>query len=283
LKELSISGHSLAFEEHSTGEHTLVFIHGWSSNQFFWKPILDKFYKYGRVVTFSLPGHYPSRFPENFKSFSQDELVELSAEAMRQIGGGKKLTLIGHSAGGLVSIGIAGKYPELVERLIAICPASHGPIEGALYPLKLGMQFGLSPIMSIVHKMLFYVPMSMKLFFANAVHEHSKFFPNPENKAYLEEYKKHFEKIDSNVMWIYLDLLDKSDIRTLARQVKCPSFFLLGDHDKMVPRTHGVRLSKLVSNSESFVMDCGHLPTLEEKEKSIELLQNWLELHPIVQ
>jgi pimeloyl-ACP methyl ester carboxylesterase len=281
MKTLSIGNHFLAYEDHSQGEEIFVFLHGWSSSQYYWHPVIPDFLELGRVVTLSLPGHYPSKFPENTHSFSQAEFIEIVAQAIKSTGLGKKVTLIGHSAGGMAAIGVAGRYPELVSRLIAICPASHGPLEGALYPLKMGVKFGLGTFMTAIHKALFFVPMSMELFFANAVHNHSKFFQNPAKKAYLEEYKENFKKIDSHVMWLYLHLLDNADIRPLASMVQCPAYFILGDHDKMIPRTHGVRLAKLVPNAQSVVLDCGHLPTLEETEKSVELMKHWLATHPV--
>lgn len=282
MSHLQIHTHQIAYEKLSDGEDALFFIHGWSSSPFFWQPTLPFFTGLGSCFTIALPGHYPSRFPENLSQFTQNDLLEIVSDCIRILGNGKKVTLIGHSAGGLVALGIAGLKPELVNRVVAICPASHGPIQsGGLYPLKLAMNFGFAPIMNTIHRGLFFVPRSMDLFFSMAVYDKPKFFGNSKNQEFLEKYKEVFKNLDPNVMWIYLDLLDKCDIRPLAREIKAPTFFVLGDHDEMVPRTHGVRLSKLVPNSDSVVLDCGHLPTLELPEITISHILNWLNLHPV--
>ncbi len=282
MPHLQIHTHQVAYEKFSEGEHTFFFIHGWSSSPFFWKPTLPAFFSLGSCYTLALPGHYPSKFPENLSTFTQTDLIEIISDCIKILSNKTKVTLVGHSAGGLAALGIAAQRPELVSRVVAICPASHGPIQsGGLYPLKLAMNLGLSPAMNIVHRGLFFVPKSMDLFFSMAVYDKPKFFGNLKNQEFLEEYKEVFKNLDPNVMWIYLNLLDKADIRPIAKEVQSPTFFVLGDHDEMVPRTHGVRLSKLVPNSDFIILDCGHLPTLELPEITVSQILNWLKFHPV--
>lgn len=282
MQYLTINIHKIAFEKISEGEEIFFFIHGWSSSPFFWKPTLPYFKDRASCITLALPGHYPSEFLSKPQKFGQTELLEIMCDSIRILGNGKKITLIGHSAGGLVALGVAAKKPELVKRVVAICPASHGPIQsGGLYYLKLGMNLGASPIMNLVHRGLFFVPRSMDLFFSMAVHDKSTFFSDPKNQEFLEEYKQVFKNLNPDVMWIYLDLLDKADIRPLAKDIQCPTFFVLGDHDEMTPRTYGVRLAKIVPDSEFTVLNCGHLPTLELPEITISKILEWLDSHPV--
>jgi len=277
LREIQVRGHVLTYNEHSEGEKIFIFINGWSSFQYFWRPVIDSFKQLGKIITLDLPGHAPARVPENFDHLDMHELIEIESEAVRQIAGGKKVHLIGHSAGGFVVIGIAAKYPELVESVVAICPAVHGPVRGFLYPVKLGYEVLQTSIMSFIQKAVMVPFFSMELFFSFAVKDKDKFFERPEIQYFLKQYHKYFQLLDPRVMGIYLLMFDKCDLRPLAKNVQIPTLILVGKEDRVVPAEHGIELSRIMPNSRLIVLEnSGHVPILEEREESIGLILDWL-------
>ena len=87
-------GHTLTWEEHSPGEHTLLMLHGWSASRRWWWGLLAPLAGLGRCVTLDLPGHYPAQSPPNFR-LTQEQLIDLETAAVRHICGERDLDLSG--------------------------------------------------------------------------------------------------------------------------------------------------------------------------------------------
>lgn len=277
LQELNIKGHILTYNEHSKGDTTFILINGWSSFQYFWNPVIDFFKPLGRIVTLDLLGHAPARVPEDFNHLEVEELIEIQAEAIRKIADGKKVHLIGHSAGGFVVVGVASKYPELVESVVSICPAVHGPVRGFLYPVKMGYELLQTGLMSFIQKAVMMPFFSMELFFSFAVKDKSEFFERPEIKYFLKKYHQFFQLLDPRIMGIYLLMFDKADLRPYARNVRVPTLILVGKEDRVVPAEQGIELANIIPNAELVVLEnSGHVPTLEEREETLGIILDWL-------
>ena len=277
IYEEKIKGHKLTYEIHSKGKEDILLFNGWASFQFFWSHLIEELKPYGRVITADIMGHYPATFPEGLTQFSLEEWTHIQAELIKKITK-KKVTLIGHSAGGMVSISLAAMYPKLIKKLICITPAVHGPVEGFLYPIKLGFEMRLGRLITEVQKLLLIPEFSMQLFFNIAVHDKENFFSQKGIQEFLKVYHKHFQKLDFENMGNYLLSVDKFDTRPLASQIQQPCLLFVGMHDHIVPSSHGLELSRILPNVECILFEkSGHIPTLEEKEKAVFHLKRFLE------
>ena len=63
-----------------------------------------------------------------------------------------------------------------------------------------------------------------------------------------------------------------------AKKIKCPTFFIFGESDKMIKLEKGKEFSSLLSGSKAHVIkDCGHMIILEKafemREKIAEFLK----------
>ena len=98
---LSSDGVKIVYDVRGTGEITLIFVHCWAGNRFFWREQADVFATNYRVVTLDLAGHGQSG--SNRKQWS---ILGL-AEDVRTVADDlnlKRVVLIGHSMGGPVSL-----------------------------------------------------------------------------------------------------------------------------------------------------------------------------------
>lgn len=277
LKQIPVQGHVLTYREHSKGDEIFIFLHGWSSFQFVWSPILKYFTYLGKCITVDLPGHAPAEVPPNFQSIEVEELIHIQAEAISKISKGKKITLIGHSAGGFVTLGIASLYPHLLKRIIAICPGSHGPVGGFLYPVKLGYE-RLGSLMPFLQKAIMTPAFSMELFFRGAVYSQTDFFARPDIQEFLKEYHERFQSLDPRLMGIFLTMFDKCEIRPMLKDVHCPTLVIVGKHDLIIPAYQGAEIARLIDGARFIAMEqSGHIPFLEEKEETVSHMLDWLE------
>jgi pimeloyl-ACP methyl ester carboxylesterase len=123
----SKDGVPISYEVYGSGEPTLVFVHGWSSDARYWRAQVSSFSEKYRVVVLDLAGHGHSgmsRSTYTMGAFGED--VRAVAEAT----GSHKVILIGHSMGGSVIAEAARLLPGRVIGLIGI-----DTLENIEYPM----------------------------------------------------------------------------------------------------------------------------------------------------
>lgn len=136
----SADGVPIAYEVQGSGEPTLVFIHGWSSDGRYWRGQLPYFSQSHRVVTIDLAGHGHSglgRDAFTMPAFGEDVKAVLDDLEVEQA------LLIGHSMGGPVSVEAARLVPERVIGIVGVDTFHHVASEisqeqrdGMLEPLQ---------------------------------------------------------------------------------------------------------------------------------------------------
>jgi pimeloyl-ACP methyl ester carboxylesterase/CheY-like chemotaxis protein len=105
-----------------SGEIALL-IHGWSSSWYAMSPLLDELKGRYRCLAVDLPGYGDSpRLPQ---ATTIAAYADLLADLIRQISG-KPVVLIGHSMGGMISLTLALRHPDVVERMVLLCPTISG-------------------------------------------------------------------------------------------------------------------------------------------------------------
>jgi pimeloyl-ACP methyl ester carboxylesterase/DNA-binding response OmpR family regulator len=100
-----------------------ILIHGWSSSWFAMSPLLPYLSRY-RCIAVDLPGYGES--PALPERVTIQRYADVIAALARQLSPDRPVTLVGHSMGGMTSINMALSYPELVERMVLLCPTISG-------------------------------------------------------------------------------------------------------------------------------------------------------------
>jgi pimeloyl-ACP methyl ester carboxylesterase/DNA-binding response OmpR family regulator len=104
----------------------LLLIHGWSSSWFALSPLMPYLSERYRCVAVDLPGYGES--PPLPEPATIEAYAELLAELIRQISPGLPAVLVGHSMGGMTSVTLSLRHPELVERMVLLCPTISGKL-----------------------------------------------------------------------------------------------------------------------------------------------------------
>jgi pimeloyl-ACP methyl ester carboxylesterase len=95
----------------------LVFLHGFLESSKIWKPFIAELSKKRQVICIDLPGHGNSGILNPVHSM---ELFAEAVHAVLQHLKVEKISLVGHSMGGYVSLAFCEKYPELVRSLVLL-------------------------------------------------------------------------------------------------------------------------------------------------------------------
>ncbi|QLG45042.1 alpha/beta fold hydrolase [Costertonia aggregata] len=113
----SVGGIDIHYTVYGSGNHTLLFVHGWSCDQTYWSEQVDYFKKYHTVVTVDLGGHGKSGTQREdwsipaFGSDVMDVIQKLDFE---------ELSIIGHSMGVAVAIDAAARTEVPIHTLVGV-------------------------------------------------------------------------------------------------------------------------------------------------------------------
>jgi pimeloyl-ACP methyl ester carboxylesterase len=113
----SPDGVEISYSVYGKGSPALVFVHGWSCDQTYWKYQVPEFSKHYTVVTLDYAGHGQSG--ANREDFTMESFGDDVAAVVNDLNLGQVI-LIGHSMGGFVIIDAATKLPGKVMALVGI-------------------------------------------------------------------------------------------------------------------------------------------------------------------
>ncbi|WP_219466438.1 alpha/beta fold hydrolase [Nonomuraea rhizosphaerae] len=127
IREARVNGIRLVYrEEGDPAAPPMVLLHGRTANHNDWNGVLRHFTGRYHVIAPDMRGHGESDYPGSyaFPDMARD-IVALMDEL-----GFERVTLIGHSLGGLVAYHLAMACPGRVERLVLEEPAPPTPLTG---------------------------------------------------------------------------------------------------------------------------------------------------------
>jgi pimeloyl-ACP methyl ester carboxylesterase len=114
------NGMEIAYMDEGRGEQTLLFIHGLGSYAPAWKKNISSLSQSARCIAIDLPGYGKSskgKYEASMSAFA--DVVQNFIEKLNL----EKVTLVGHSMGGQISIMTALAYPDQIDQLILVAPA----------------------------------------------------------------------------------------------------------------------------------------------------------------
>jgi pimeloyl-ACP methyl ester carboxylesterase len=150
--------------------------------------------------------------------------------------------LVSSSLGGKVAVEFAVKYPDLVSRMVLLCPSGMGDKEQL--PIMEGMT-GRDPYAMV--RSVFYKP---KFVDRELLRYYKSKFPN-------RRWKTGFVKAVRGTL--------EHTVREQLRRVKCPTLLVTGAEDKVCdPKTAREAARELPNGQFLAVPKCGHAPQIEK-------------------
>ncbi len=105
------------YKNYGKGNEAIVFIHGWTCNQDYWRDQVAEFSKWNRVIALDLPGHGKSDQPQIAYSM---ELFARAVNAVLRDANVKRAVLVGHSMGTPVARQFYRKYPKKTAAIVIV-------------------------------------------------------------------------------------------------------------------------------------------------------------------
>ena len=230
----------------------VVFLHG--AGGLFWDPFLDALASGHRVVAPQHPGSGGSQGVEHLEDVL--DLVLYYGELFDVLGLGR-VSLVGHSFGGMVAAEIAATNPERIRALVLIAP--------------LGLWKDDHPIPDISTLDPGDLP---RLLFADPTGPLAAAMPAP-NPTDPEALFQAAMGMASILQFIW-PIPDKGLSRR-AYRIKADTLIVWGAQDGLIDPSYGPAFAAAIPNARLEVVDrAGHVPQLEQAATVIDLVNRFL-------
>ena len=241
-------------EAFDSQKKSIILLHGSGQSHIVWslttQYLTDQNYN---VFALDLPGHGNSE-GESLKT------IEYMVEWLNKVISSlkiKEFTLVAHSQGCLVALEYANRYSLNLKNIIFIAGSYEMKVNKSLIDLA------LSGDMESLNLMMKWSYGSSKQFIGG----------NPLQKI-LNSSREVREVLA-------VDLIACNNYKNglnAVKKIKCPTFFIFGEIDKMVKVEKGIEFAKFVSNSKVHIIkNCGHMIMLENafdmREKIAEFIK----------
>ena len=238
-----------------------VLVHGVGASSVVWRENISALARTHAVYAVDLPGHGKSSKPRDL-DYGAVSGAHFLARFMDVLGV-RSATLIGNSAGGLVTALCALSYPQRVERLVLVDTAGLG--REISWFLRLA---SLPFVGELLHtpnirttrnliKSTFYEPRSVN---DDVVKEMVAIRNLPEAKrAVLKALRSAISPLGLRKPMMILQRL---------RGLEKPLLLVWGREDRIIPVSHAYRAARVLPHCELHVIPhCGHWPQMERPEE----------------
>lgn len=238
---IKINNQEVYYQKLGSGKD-LIMLHGWKQDVSSFHNVAEELKKYFTVYLIDLPGFGRSETPK--KPFTVTDYAEVIREFIKS----KKLlepNLLGHSLGGRISIKLAAKYPEIINKLVledsAGIQPKQDPIKYFIYPL--------AKILKAIIPNSFNFKERLRRFF----------------------YKKlESDYLNAGLLKKTLTNILKEDQRNELDQIKNDTLIIWGENDSLKETTTAnakVMYREIKNSRLEFIKNSGHFPHIENPQK----------------
>ena len=249
----------------------LLLIHGFGASVEIWQHNIEPLAKFYRVYAIDLVGfgrtdkHEGTYTPPFMVQFINDALTALNLE---------KVTLIGLSMGGGLSILYTLRFPHKIDKLVLVDSAGLG--KEVIFSMRLMSLPFLGEFVTKPSRKMAY------LFFKPAVLN-----PAQLKGQFTDIYYELFSlpgaqtamlkviRFGCNIFGIKKDVLNET-LMNLHR-ITSPTLIIWGRQDAIIPLTQAYYAKEKISNSKLHVIEqCGHMPNFEKPDEFNQVLLDFL-------
>ena len=272
-RTIRLHGRAVTYAQAGAGP-VLLLVHGMGAGYENWREVIGPLAHNYTVVAPDLPGHGASA------PSSGDYSVGALAVGLRDLLlalGHERATLVGHSLGGGIAMQLAYQFPALAERLVLVSSGGLGPevslvLRAAALP---GSELWITASARTANWLGPAVGRGLA-----AV----RFQPSPATVDVARGYaslsdpgrRAAFLATLRSVINMGGQRIDASDRLYLTAGM--PTLIVWGEHDSIIPVSHGERAHAAILGSRLEIFDgVGHIPQLEAPERFVAVLERFLE------
>lgn len=264
MKEKSIIyNHSKIFYRFTGKGFPIVLLHGFGEDGNVWENQMKYLQDHFQIIIPDLPGSGKS-------GLTDDMSIEGMAAVVKEIITTEKinkLSLIGHSMGGYITLAFAEKYPEMLSSFGLIHSSAFADNEEKKAARLKSVEFiknnGAYEFLKTMIPGLFYKDQEgsqPSAPYINSLLEKGKAFSAEALISY------------------YQAMINRPDRTNILKTFPAPILFVLGEHDIVVPLQQGLEQCYLPQTSHVHILrNSAHMGMLEETDRSNQILLQFLQ------
>ena len=276
VKTIKINQETIAYTDEGSGDKTLVFVHGLSSNLDSWKKNLQGLTGNYRCIAIDLPGYgKSSRSKTDYSLAEYAKVLNDLVDKMKL----SNVVLVGHSMGGQIAMHSVLKYPQTYQKLILIAPAG---IETFTEQEAAVMKSAYTPAM-VVNTSDEQVLVNYKLNFYSFPEEAQSMVDDRIAMKEAEDFPDYAETVVNNIH----AMLEEPVIDEI-QSIKIPVLMIFGRNDMLIPNKYfhpSESIEGLIETSEEKFQDlkievideAGHFVNFEKAEAVNEQIKIFLD------
>lgn len=255
---LDVDGLAVHYKIAGHGEPVFLLLHGFGASTFSWREVMTPLAEIGTVVAFDRPAFGLTQRPmpgewEEQSPYSVDAQVELTVGLMDALEL-ERAILVGHSAGGTVSLLTALTHPERVEGMVLVAPAVYGG-RGTPNWQRLLMR---------APQMRFFGPLLVRRIQEDGMETLRVAWHDPA-RITPEVWAGYMRPLQAEnwdrALWELTRARSPLDLAERVAEVDGPVLVVTGDDDRIVPTEASLRLARELFGADLLVIpNCGHLP-----------------------
>lgn len=273
LTTYTINGQPLTVREEGSSNRTVaILIHGWASSWYAVSPLLPLLSQRHHCFAVNLPGYGTSpSFPHRV---TIPNYVDLIAGLIKQVTD-KPVVLVGHSMGGMISVALALKQPELIERMVLICPTISGRlsylIDATLWPFVVLERFPLTRALVTVFEPM--VGITDNLLRGPLFADRTMI-----GKDDYERIKADTRNRDQGLIRAEcFTAMRQNDLRGKLSGLKTPSLVIWGMEDNVVPLRDASAVAREWPEADlRIIPNAGHWPQFETPDITVRYVRGFL-------
>ena len=256
-KFLMAGSTALHIADSGVGDKCVVLLHGYLESMYVWDDFTSLLTPSVRVITVDIPGHGISEIKGEVHTM---EMVADVLHEMLNSLGIEKVTMVGHSMGGYVSLAFCARYPEQLEGLVLLSsspnPDTDEKKENRRREIAL-VRAGKKDVLARVAPETGFAPHNRKRL-----------------KSYIDDLVEcvHITE-DDGIVALLGGMIERVDQNEMLRKCSVPQLFIMGKHDAYIPVAAAETI--IANNPQAQVAwleNSGHMGFIEEPEACAEAL-----------
>lgn len=272
---IRINDLEISYVKEGTGEETLLFIHGLSSNADAWSKNIATLKNEYTCIALDLPGYGKSSKPD--ADYTPTYFANLTYDFIQKMGL-KTVVVIGHSMGGQASIKLATAHPATVEKLILVAPAGLERFSEA----NVTMMKTFFTTASVKNTTDTQIESNYALNFYVQPQEVSKMIADRKQIKAASDFDAHCNAIVKSVNGM-LDEPVYADLNAISQK----TLVIFGDKDMLIPNRYlnptlttedvgHIALEHIENASLELIKDAGHFVQFEKPKEVNALIQKFV-------
>ncbi|MBI3805780.1 MAG: alpha/beta fold hydrolase [Nitrospirae bacterium] len=248
----------------------LLLIHGLFDLLETWERLIPLLSDQFRTIAIDLPGFGKSPLPAAWEE-SLSGMIEAVVQFL-DARGLDKVSIVGSSMGGGIALGVAGRHPDRVDRIVLLNPYGFPSTPYAV-------EVARSRILGRLLPFLLREPTLKRC--ARSIFQRSLHDPQLISDVLIERVTAPFatlrQRRDLFRFLRGISAVEMREIDALLPQIRQPVLIVWGINDRWLTMEHANRLHQHLPNSRLITIpDCGHLPQMDKPKVVAEAIHEFI-------